>query len=150
LGPDPKLTRNSASTSTPTHPVAEDSETIVSRGESKMIKGGKWSWIRGIVPCIHPKPPEPQPYKPDFKDSNWAFSVYGARYGLVFDGVEYRAGISWSDIPAGFCEVDVKLIDNGETFNCVMVAGHIGATLSGENDAIGPSPHWFMLIKEEE
>jgi hypothetical protein len=56
------------------------------------------------------------------------------------------------DIPDGFCEVDVKLDDNGQEFNCKMLAGHVGYMVSAQNgqlDTLQPSSEWFIFIKGE-
>ncbi|KAF8964470.1 hypothetical protein BDZ97DRAFT_1815253 [Flammula alnicola] len=66
---------------------------------------------------------------------------------LVLDGVEYPL-IDTQDVPIGFCEVDVKLDDNGEEFDCMMVAGHLASRIEGVNkDSLRPLPTWFMFIK---
>ncbi|KIM19519.1 hypothetical protein M408DRAFT_334372, partial [Serendipita vermifera MAFF 305830] len=41
---------------------------------------------------------------------------------LMLDGLRYPV-VSTADIPDGFCQVDVRLIDNGKEFNCMMIAG---------------------------
>jgi len=68
---------------------------------------------------------------------------------LVLDGVEYQI-IETSEVPTGFCEVDVKLDDNGEIFDCMMVSGHLATLVEGAmKDTVRPLPTWFMFIKEE-
>ncbi|KAF8803973.1 hypothetical protein BYT27DRAFT_7225460 [Phlegmacium glaucopus] len=68
---------------------------------------------------------------------------------LVLDEVSYPV-IKSQDVPMGFCEVDVKLIDNEVTFQCMMVSGHLALSIEGEKkDSIRPLPSWFMFIKEE-
>ncbi|KAI0370483.1 hypothetical protein BV20DRAFT_943774 [Pilatotrama ljubarskyi] len=57
-------------------------------------------------------------------------------------------------IPAGYCEVDVIVNDNGTVFDCMMVAGHlaIAATASqpgGGLDTLAPAPQWFIFEKPE-
>ena len=65
-----------------------------------------------------------------------------------------------SYIADGFCQVDVKLNDNGEIFDCMMVAGHVGYVerddvepdaISGvvKKNTLQPSPQWFLFIKGE-
>ncbi|KAH6915722.1 hypothetical protein BKA70DRAFT_1092941 [Coprinopsis sp. MPI-PUGE-AT-0042] len=70
-------------------------------------------------------------------------------YHLKLDDAQY--GILDSDkVPAGYCEVDVELNDNGEKLNCMMVSGHIGKLTGGEKgDTLSPLSAWFMFIKEE-
>jgi len=64
--------------------------------------------------------------------------------------------LNTKDIPNGFCKVDVKLDDNGEIFQCMMIAGHVGIALLEETDdatgktkknTLQPSPEWFLFIK---
>ncbi|KAF9053353.1 hypothetical protein BJ165DRAFT_1413498 [Panaeolus papilionaceus] len=55
-----------------------------------------------------------------------------------------------SKIPPAICEVDVLLDDNGEEFDCIMVAGHIGSMTTGSNrDTLRIIPAWFLAIKNE-
>ncbi|KIM34764.1 hypothetical protein M413DRAFT_450071 [Hebeloma cylindrosporum] len=69
--------------------------------------------------------------------------------GLSLDGTDYPI-IDSHDVPTGFCEVDVKLNDNGEEFECIMVSGHVASLVEGEKrDTIRPVPAWFMFIKAE-
>ena len=68
---------------------------------------------------------------------------------LVLDKVSYPV-IDSGDVPVGFCEVDVKLEDNGVTFPCMMVSGHLAHSVEGEKkDTIRPIPSWFMFVKGE-
>jgi hypothetical protein len=67
---------------------------------------------------------------------------------LVLDEVAYPV-IESDNVPVGFCEVDVKLNDNGETLPCMMVSGHLARSVEGEKkDSIRPLPSWFMFVKE--
>jgi Domain of unknown function (DUF4419) len=66
-------------------------------------------------------------------------------------GLRYPV-LDTGDVPDGFCEVDIKLDDNGELFDCKMVAGHVGYVLSakdGRMDTLQPSSEWFMFVKGE-
>ncbi|KAH6915754.1 hypothetical protein BKA70DRAFT_469420 [Coprinopsis sp. MPI-PUGE-AT-0042] len=72
-----------------------------------------------------------------------------ALYNLKLDGATY-AIMESNTIPAGYCEVDVDLDDNGEHFDCVMVSGHMARLTRGKkSDTLSPFPTWFMFIKEE-
>ncbi|EIW81438.1 hypothetical protein CONPUDRAFT_153984 [Coniophora puteana RWD-64-598 SS2] len=76
---------------------------------------------------------------------------------LVLDGVPYPH-ISMRDIPAGTFEVDVKLDDNGEMLETLLVAGSMGSAVSlsndislsktEERDIVRPVPGWWMFIKK--
>ena len=69
---------------------------------------------------------------------------------LVLDKVSYPV-INSNDVPVGFCEVDVKLDDNGEMLSCMMVSGHLATSVEGgKKDRIRPLPSWFMFVKGEE
>ena len=67
---------------------------------------------------------------------------------LILDGVLY-GNVGIDNIAPGFCEVDVKLDDNGEEFECMMVSGHCAMAVEGEEgDTVRPLSAWFMFIKE--
>ena len=56
-------------------------------------------------------------------------------------------------ISAGYCEVDVKVIDNGERVDCLMVAGHVAVKATSESgegprDTLSPAPQWFIFEKK--
>ncbi|KAJ6569351.1 hypothetical protein B0H19DRAFT_1256995 [Mycena capillaripes] len=78
---------------------------------------------------------------------------------LVFDGTPYHK-VGREQVPPGYGEVDVKLIDNGEAFECAMVAGVIGTRVSssndralsasGKDDTMQSAVGWWMFIKKEE
>ena len=96
---------------------------------------------------------------------------FGFQYSL--DGVPYPT-VDMTDIPVGYTSVDVHLDDEGEEFQCKMVAGHVAAAASvssvlarssfpassslqrylevvGQNlyDTLSPAPQWFLYIKAE-
>jgi hypothetical protein len=78
---------------------------------------------------------------------------FGPPPSLVLDGLRYPC-INTGEIPPGYCEVDVKLNDNGHEMDCMMVAGHVGNTLSATGpkeimDTLQPQAEWFMFVKEE-
>jgi hypothetical protein len=67
---------------------------------------------------------------------------------LTLAGLRYPV-IDTGDIPDGFCDVDVKLDDNGQEFDCKMVAGHVGYVASaqdGQMNTLQPCSEWFMFI----
>lgn len=65
-----------------------------------------------------------------------------------------------SDIPSAYADVDVKLNDNGEEFETLMVAGLVGARVcnsgdtklsnTGMGDSLKPVAGWWMFIKKKE
>ena len=66
---------------------------------------------------------------------------------LVLDGVQYPS-IDSADIPVGFCEVDVRVLDELGELDSVMVAGHMANLISGKNkDTLSPLPCWFVYAK---
>ena len=63
----------------------------------------------------------------------------------------YYPIIDSGDVPDGFCEVDIKLDDNGEKLPCMIVSGHLALSVEGEKmDTVRPLSSWFMFVKEEE
>ncbi|KAH6910033.1 hypothetical protein BKA70DRAFT_1425069 [Coprinopsis sp. MPI-PUGE-AT-0042] len=70
-------------------------------------------------------------------------------YHLQLDSAQYGI-LDTKKIPAGYCEVDVELDDNGSLFDCMMVSGLVGQHIGGdEGDTVSPVPAWFMFIKED-
>ena len=68
----------------------------------------------------------------------------------MLDGVSF-ATIDIGDVPAGLAEVDVHLDDNGEHFECIMMAGHVAYQAIGEQkQGIRPLPEWFMFTKQDQ
>ncbi|KAF5310061.1 hypothetical protein D9619_010584 [Psilocybe cf. subviscida] len=67
---------------------------------------------------------------------------------LHLDGIAYGA-VDVEKITPGYCEVDVKVDDWGEKFDCMMVSGHVAVRVEGGLlDAIRPHPAWFMFVKK--
>ncbi|KAH6915752.1 hypothetical protein BKA70DRAFT_1178945 [Coprinopsis sp. MPI-PUGE-AT-0042] len=70
-------------------------------------------------------------------------------YHLQLDSAQYGI-LDTNHVPAGYCEVDVELNDNGTLFDCIMVSGLVGQHIGGEEgDTVSPVPAWFMFIKED-
>lgn len=67
---------------------------------------------------------------------------------LVLDGVQYAVVDPRTELAVGFCQVDVKLDDNSELFDCSMLSGHIGSQVGGNGDTLRPLSAWFMFIKK--
>ncbi|KAL1949116.1 hypothetical protein VTO73DRAFT_10922 [Trametes versicolor] len=75
---------------------------------------------------------------------------FSASYTL--DGVPYFT-IDVGSIPAGYAEVDVTVVDNGQPFPCKMIAGHLATVATAKEpggvlNTIAPAPQWFMIEKK--
>ncbi|KAJ7764166.1 hypothetical protein DFH07DRAFT_902933 [Mycena maculata] len=78
---------------------------------------------------------------------------------LVLDGTPYHP-LHRGRIPPGYGEADVLLIDNGERFECAMVAGSVGTRVlssgdralsaGGADDTVQSVAGWWLLVKDEE
>ncbi|KIM39032.1 hypothetical protein M413DRAFT_419457 [Hebeloma cylindrosporum] len=84
-------------------------------------------------------------------DTREDFESKKKRYkGLSLDGVDYPI-IDSDSIPSGFCEVDVKVDDNGEELQCMMVSGHMASLVEGKKrDTVRPVSAWFMFENARE
>ncbi|KAJ6474873.1 hypothetical protein C8R45DRAFT_907310 [Mycena sanguinolenta] len=92
---------------------------------------------------------------PTYMDPRW-WGIAQARENLILDGTLYHE-LDTNRVPVGYTAVDVKLIDNGESFDAAMVAGMIGIQVSssgdpslsstGTDDMVRPVSGWFMYIK---
>ncbi|QIW99860.1 hypothetical protein AMS68_005378 [Peltaster fructicola] len=88
---------------------------------------------------------------------------------LYLDGVRYHK-IDSDDVPSAVCSVPVKIIDNGPTYQAMMVAGSVGiaCTSSGQTvvdeswvngkkekrslvglDTMQPQTGWFLFEREQ-
>lgn len=89
---------------------------------------------------------------PTIKDSDknvMARRAYEKSWTLYLDGIAYGA-VDVGKITPGYCEVDVRMDDNGKEFDCMMVSGHAAIRVEGElQDAIRPHSAWFMFVKKE-
>ncbi|KAJ6562055.1 hypothetical protein B0H19DRAFT_1143441 [Mycena capillaripes] len=82
------------------------------------------------------------------------YKVYG---DLVLDGTPYHH-VDTAKVPVGYTAVDVKLNDNGEVFDCEMVAGMVGMQVSsshdltlsatGIDDVVRPVSGWWLYTKK--
>ncbi|KAJ7264370.1 hypothetical protein C8J57DRAFT_1624994 [Mycena rebaudengoi] len=83
------------------------------------------------------------------------YAPYAAK-DLVLDSTPYHR-VDSINVPPGYAEVDVKLNDNGELFDCTMTAGVIGMKVSssrdielsptGRDDIVRPVSGWWIFIK---
>lgn len=77
------------------------------------------------------------------------FEYLKLKQNLSLDGVDYPV-IDSEDVPTGFCEVDVKVDDNGTVLDCMMVSGHLATRVEGnKRDSVRPIPSWFMFVKSD-
>ncbi|OQV19509.1 hypothetical protein BV898_06497 [Hypsibius exemplaris] len=80
------------------------------------------------------------------------------KLGFQLDGVKFHR-LDTNDIPAAYAQVDVKLDDNGQEFDTLMVAGMVGYRVSdsgktadgheGKNDSLQPVAGWWIFDKAE-
>ncbi|EGO21324.1 hypothetical protein SERLADRAFT_410753 [Serpula lacrymans var. lacrymans S7.9] len=78
---------------------------------------------------------------------------------LTLDGFPYPR-IDSDNLPAGYGHLDIKLSDNGELFDTVLVAGSIGSQIcsleiselfrNGLRDTIRPVAGWWFFTKRRE
>jgi hypothetical protein len=64
---------------------------------------------------------------------------------MVMDGLRYPI-IDTNKIPRGYVDVEVLLVEEQKVTPCQMIAGHVGAMVSGEN-TLQPASEWFMFVK---
>ncbi|KAF4618851.1 hypothetical protein D9613_009769 [Agrocybe pediades] len=82
---------------------------------------------------------------PKLSADHWSPEPGGLK--LRLDAVDYGY-VDSDSVPPGFCEVDVKLNDNGEKLDCMMVSGHLARLTTGDlQDTVRPLPSWFMFVK---
>ncbi len=70
----------------------------------------------------------------------------------TLDGVAYFT-IPTSEVPAGYCEVDVTLLHDEHKTYCTMIAGHFAISVApkesgGKLDTLSPAPHWMIFEKK--
>ena len=100
--------------------------------------------------------PRTQPSRSDWFVvlSHVRLASFSAHYML--DGVPYFF-LDMKDVPAGYNEVDVLVINNGKKIQCTMVAGHVASDVSRTVrdelpvlDTLRPAPQWFLYVKASE
>ncbi|KAJ6527129.1 hypothetical protein B0H19DRAFT_970045 [Mycena capillaripes] len=106
------------------------------------------------LPCAAQEPPELMTAQ-----QFWAtYAGSSVRHDLVLDGTPYNR-INRKKVPAAYAEVDVKLDDDGEMFDCIMVAGLVGTQVTasgdlvlsatGKDDVVRPLSGWWIFTKKE-
>ena len=90
----------------------------------------------------------PLPY--DSIATHWFLITVGTYGGHAYtlDGVEYFI-VNPDNVPLGYGEVNVTILDDNLEILCMMVAGHVALKASasvkkGKLDTVSPSPQWFM------
>ncbi|RDX55247.1 hypothetical protein OH76DRAFT_1552446 [Lentinus brumalis] len=79
-------------------------------------------------------------------------STRGRFCEYTLDGVAYFT-IPTSEVPAGYCEVDVTLLHDEHKTYCTMIAGHFAISVApkesgGKLDTLSPAPHWMIFEKK--
>ncbi|KAG8820173.1 hypothetical protein FRC17_010234 [Serendipita sp. 399] len=82
------------------------------------------------------------------------------RIQLFWGNLRYPL-VDIAKVPKGYCQVPVQLDDNGEKFDCKMIAGHVGMHISSSRnakasetseetvkDTVQPAMEWFMFIQK--
>ncbi|KAJ7811056.1 hypothetical protein B0H14DRAFT_2861031 [Mycena olivaceomarginata] len=97
---------------------------------------------------------------PELMTAGRFWATYGKHVwkDLIFDSTLYHC-VGTDSVPPAYAEVDVKLDDNGEKINCLMLVGMVGGrvsssadpmlSLSGQNDTIHPVPGWWICTKKQ-
>lgn len=63
-------------------------------------------------------------------------SLYSApRHGMKVDGVSYHR-IEADEVPPGYSSVPVKVVDNGDVFDAMMVAVSVGINRTSSGDEL--------------
>ncbi|KAJ7276621.1 hypothetical protein C8J57DRAFT_1504460 [Mycena rebaudengoi] len=112
---------------------------------------GKWLGKRLKMDLQLPDPPESLSaekfYKTYTADETWT----GGAMQLVLNGAAFHC-VESENVPPSYAEVDVKLDDNGEKFDCVLTAGLVGTRVtssdSGTHDTVRPLVGWWMFTKK--
>ncbi|KAJ3165979.1 hypothetical protein HDU87_002490 [Geranomyces variabilis] len=68
--------------------------------------------------------------------------------GHIIEGNEFPV-IDFSDVPAGYLTVPMKLDDNGRLYDTLLFAGHASFTISAI-DTVQPTLSWALFTKDDE
>lgn len=95
--------------------------------------------------------PQPQPHtgypNPTHRSPK---ALRSSTHALTLDNAVFPI-IKTGDVPSGYVEVDVVLDDNGQVFDTVMIAGHMGGrVVDATKNKLGVANGWAMFIKDAE
>ncbi|KAF9525539.1 hypothetical protein CPB83DRAFT_885559 [Crepidotus variabilis] len=110
---------------------------------------GKWMGPKLKVPWFSWKRRslKLEPKREIILDSGWGEPQ--TTLTLVLDEIPYSF-VDYDDVPPGYCEVDIKLDDNDEQMNCLMVAGLLGSVVEGDKkDTLKPLTAWIIYVPDQ-
>ncbi|KAI0760356.1 hypothetical protein C8Q74DRAFT_1295634 [Fomes fomentarius] len=146
----PSIPPPSVAESTPSQSQMSEGGRKTSTGRSKRFSKLLSRWVhKGAPEEVEVATSEEQVMQ---STSTMLLSKYGQCESYTLDGVEYFT-LDVSGIPAGFCEVEVVIDDDGMQYPHTMIAGHVAFSFSskdgarGQLDTVSPSAHWFMYKK---
>ncbi|KIM38730.1 hypothetical protein M413DRAFT_241140 [Hebeloma cylindrosporum] len=59
--------------------------------------------------------------------------------------------LRYDEIPGGFCQVDLRVLDGRPNADCIMVAGHMGTVVEGNrSDTVRPLSAWYIYENPEQ
>ena len=113
----------------------------VSTAPEKSKKQSKRFSLRSLLPGKKSPPPTVAPSSEPATPSTVPTAPL-----LALDETLYPV-LASDDVPMGYCEVDVKLDDNGQEFKCKMLAGQM-ATKVANKTTVQSGSAWFMFVKK--
>jgi len=83
--------------------------------------------------------PELSEHGPD--DKKYLGIAESFKYGIL----------RYDEIPAGFCQVDLRVLDGRPNPDCIIVAGHMGTIVEGrKSDTVRPLSAWYIYENPEQ
>jgi hypothetical protein len=77
----------------------------------------------------------PRLTKPSPTNQEYLRTAQSFKYGIL----------RYDEIPAGFCQVDLRVLDGRPDPDCIMVAGHMGTIVQGRRlEIVRPLPAWYI------
>lgn len=72
------------------------------------------------------------------------------RYLNVAESFKYGI-LRYDEIPGGFCQVQLRVLDGRPNADCIIVAGHMGTIVEGRKcDTVRPLPAWYIYENPEQ